>query len=430
MMEGIMMKRRWLLGIATGLMALALTACSSGGSSAPKSSKGPVTITFWHRMTGNYNKALESYIKIFNSSQKQYKVVATSQGSYDNLQKKYLASAKSRTLPTIGQVTDTIIPEYVHDGMLVNIDQQVKDQFSSAELKSIYPGIATNLKYHGSYYQIPFATGTRIMVYNKDILDKYHLSVPKTWSELEKIGQQLKGDGITGVAFNKSYDFEFETLAYDAGNRLITPKYQAKIDTPASIKAMTAITSMLQDKTAVTAGLDNYFNVPFVQGKIFAGFGSSATIQQIASTAPKDMHWGTAVMPSFEGKASSVLGNNGISVFKGASAAQVKGAVKFMKFLMSKKIQTQWAKASGYVPVVSTATKSSAYQAYLKANPPYQAAIKAYDDAFSSTPFIGYNTYRNNLLDAVDQTVSKKAAPKTVLTQLQKQAETILKDNR
>lgn len=425
-----MMKRRWLLGIATGLMALALTACSSGGSSTSKSSKGPVTITFWHRMTGNYNKALESYIKIFNSSQKQYKVVATSQGSYDNLQKKYLASAKSRTLPTIGQVTDTIIPEYVHDGMLVNIDQQVKDQFSSAELKSIYPGIATNLKYHGSYYQIPFATGTRIMFYNKDILDKYHLSVPKTWSELEKIGQQLKGDGITGVAFNKSYDFEFETLAYDAGNRLITPKYQAKIDTPASIKAMTAITSMLQDKTAVTAGLDNYFNVPFVQGKIFAGFGSSATIQQIASTAPKDMHWGTAVMPSFEGKASSVLGNNGISVFKGASAAQIKGAVKFMKFLMSKKIQTQWAKASGYVPVVSTATKSSAYQAYLKANPPYQAAIKAYDDAFSSTPFIGYNTYRNNLLDAVDQTVSKKAAPKTVLTQLQKQAETILKDNR
>ncbi len=106
--------------------------------------------------------------------------------------------------------------------MLVNIDQQVKDQFSSAELKSIYPGIATNLKYHGSYYQIPFATGTRIMFYNKDILDKYHLSVPKTWSELEKIGQQLKGDGITGVAFNKSYDFEFETLAYDAGNRLIT----------------------------------------------------------------------------------------------------------------------------------------------------------------------------------------------------------------
>lgn len=98
-----MMKRRWLLGIATGLMALALTACSSGGSSAPKSSKGPVTITFWHRMTGNYNKALESYIKIFNSSQKQYKVVATSQGSYDNLQKKYLASANPERYRRLGK---------------------------------------------------------------------------------------------------------------------------------------------------------------------------------------------------------------------------------------------------------------------------------------------------------------------------------------
>ncbi len=79
-------------------------------------------------------------------------------------------------------------------------------------------------------------------------------------------------------------------------------------------------------------------------------------------------------MPSFAGKASSVLGNNGISVFKGASADQIKGAVTFMKFLMSTKIQTQWAKASGYVPVVKTATQSSAYQAYLKENPTYQGS--------------------------------------------------------
>ena len=82
------------------------------------------------------------------------------------------------------------------------------------------------------------------------------------------------------------------------------------------------------------------------------------------------------------------------------------------------------------MPVVKTATQSSAYQAYLKENPTYQAAVDAYDDAFSSTPFIGYNTYRNNLLDAVDQTVSKNAEPKTVLTNLQKQADTILKDNK
>lgn len=56
------------------------------------------------------------------------------------------------------------------------------------------------------------------------------------------------------------------------------------------------------------------------------------------STLPKDSYWGTAVSSSFEGKASLVLGNNGILVSKGASAAQIKGLVKFMKSLMSKKI--------------------------------------------------------------------------------------------
>lgn len=88
-------------------------------------------------------------------------------------------------------MTDTIISEYVYDGMLVYIDVQVKDVFLLLELKCIYPGIATNLKYHGSYYVISLLTGTRMLFYNKDILDKYVLCVPKTWCELEKIGQQL-----------------------------------------------------------------------------------------------------------------------------------------------------------------------------------------------------------------------------------------------
>lgn len=425
-----MKKRSILAALALGVTVL-LSACGQTSSKQGTSDhNGKVTITFWHRMTGSYNAALLSYIKEFNKSQNKYKVVATSQGSFDNLQQKYLAAAKANTLPTVGQVTDIIIPEYAHDGMLANINSLVKANFSKAELDDIYPGIAQNLKYKGDYYTLPFNTGTRIMFYNKDILDKYHLQVPKTWDELTKDSQLLKKEGITGVAFNQSYDFEYETLAHDLGNPLITKNFKAQLDTKKSIKAMTAITSMLKAKTAVTAGSDVYFNVPFVNGKIFAGFGSSATIAQIEKTAPKTMHWGTAVMPSFEGKSGSVLGNNGLAVFKNASKAQKQGAIKFMKFLMGKNIQARFAMATGYVPVVKSAVKTPKYQAYLKSHPTYQAAIDAYQDAFSSTPFIGYNAYRTALVNAVSETVSRGAAPKTVLKNLQTKTESILTPNK
>ncbi|KRM29425.1 hypothetical protein FC91_GL000718 [Schleiferilactobacillus harbinensis DSM 16991] len=73
------------------------------------------------------------------------------------------------------------------------------------------------------------------------------------------------------MGFNKSYHFELETLAYDAGNRLVTPQLKVNLTTPATLAAGNAIVAMLHDKTAASAGTDFYFNVPFVQGKMFAG---------------------------------------------------------------------------------------------------------------------------------------------------------------
>ncbi|MCI1688374.1 ABC transporter substrate-binding protein [Schleiferilactobacillus harbinensis] len=429
---------RFLTAAATLAAAVILAGCSggSGSSSTPgggTSSSGRTKITFWYRMNGIYEKALKSYITDFNKSQKQYEVVGTSQGSYDDLQKKLLAAAKSRTLPTMSQVTDITVPEYIKNGFILPLDNVAlkgSDKLTDKELADIYPGIRQNLKYQGKYYTMPFATGTRIMFYNKDILDKYKLSVPKNWEDFAAISQKLKGTGITTVGFNKSYDFELETLAYDAGNRLVTPQLKVNLTTPATLAAGNAIVTMLHDKTAASAGTDVYFNVPFVQGKMFAGFGSSATIQQLKNTAPKTMHWGTALMPGFQGKESNVLGNNGLGLFKGASAKQQQGAWQFMKYLMSSKVQADWGEKTGYVPVVKSAVTSASYQAFLKKNPEYQAAVDAYEKAFSSTPFVGYNEYRNDLYAAVDATISKGESAKTALTALQKQTEQIIQDNK
>ncbi|KRM29424.1 hypothetical protein FC91_GL000717 [Schleiferilactobacillus harbinensis DSM 16991] len=97
---------------------------------------------------------------------------------------------------------------------------------------------------------------------------------------------------------------------------------------------------------------------------------------------------------------------------------------------MSSKVQADWGEKTGYVPVVKSAVTSTSYQAFLKKNPEYQAAVDAYEKAFSSTPFVGYNEYRNDLYAAVDATISKGESAKTALTALQKQTEQIIQDNK
>ena len=161
------------LALTSGAFATAVPTVASAASK-------PTKITFWHAMTGNYAKALDEQIKAFNASQSKYEIVATAQGDYTTLNQKVIAAAKSKTLPDMAQATYTQVPDYAKNGIVANMDSQVKgkDGLSKADLKNIYPGFLEQAKYKGSYYAMPFSASVRVMFYNKSILDQYGLSVP------------------------------------------------------------------------------------------------------------------------------------------------------------------------------------------------------------------------------------------------------------
>nr|WP_225352358.1 hypothetical protein [Lacticaseibacillus nasuensis] len=79
----------------TALMALGAAGCKQA-----KTQSAPIKITYWHRMTGSYNTALQHEIKAFNRSQSKYRVVGVSQGSYDALQEKIMRRPSPRRCPS------------------------------------------------------------------------------------------------------------------------------------------------------------------------------------------------------------------------------------------------------------------------------------------------------------------------------------------
>lgn len=433
-----MKKKSWqraLLTVASLGLALTLAACGNKSASDSKAnSNEPVKISFWNGMNGPYQKALKKIINDFNSSQSKYKVVSTAQGDYTALQQKIMAAAKSNSLPVISQTTYTTVPDYSKNNLIEPLDNYMlkgDNKLSSADLKDIYPSFLSSSKYQGKYYSIPFSKSVRVLYYNQDILDKYNLKKPATWEDIAKDSEVLKSHGIYGMGFDKSWDMEFEGLARQAGNPLVgVDGKQVNLDSADTLKAANFIMDMVKDGTAKTAGEDFYWTQAFTQGKSAFYAGSSAGVTQMVAQAPKSLHWGTMPLPSYNGKKATEIAGNDIVMFKSASAEQKKGAWAFMKYLMSTKETAKWAKATGYVPLRKSATKTADFKDYLKKNTYNQAAVDSLPNGFQSNAFLGFSEYRTKLLETVDAMLTKNEPVKKALTNLQTETEKIIKDNQ
>jgi multiple sugar transport system substrate-binding protein len=427
------MKKTWTrLFASSAVLALTSGAFATAVPTVASAASKPTEITFWHAMTGNYASALDEQIKEFNASQSKYKIVAQAQGDYATLNQKVMAAAKSKTLPAMAQATYTQVPDYAKDGIVANMDSQVnsKSGLSKSALKNIYPGFLEQAKYKGSYYAMPFSASVRVMFYNKQILDQYGLSVPKTWDDVAKMAKTLKEHNIAAVGYDKSFDMEWDSMVRSAGVKLVTPSGKVNINSKKAVAAAKLIQDMVNDGTALTAGSDIYGTTNFVNGKTALTFSSSAGITATAKAAPEGFDWGTAVMPSYKGKHATQLAGNNLVMTSQATKKQQAGAFAFMKFLISDKQTEKWAEATGYLPITKKAAKSSAYKAYLKANPLAKAASDSLPGAFSDTAFLGYQEYRTDLLSATDSMLTKKTPAKDALNTLQKQTKQILKDNK
>jgi ABC-type glycerol-3-phosphate transport system substrate-binding protein len=101
-------------------------------------------------------------------------------GDYGPLRQKFLLQAKSGTPDVIeGLLEDTAV--YVKNGLIDELDARFdawsdKDQF--------VPATVDPLRINGKLYGIPYNTNARALIYRKDILEKYNLAVPTTWTEM------------------------------------------------------------------------------------------------------------------------------------------------------------------------------------------------------------------------------------------------------
>ncbi|WP_439425465.1 ABC transporter substrate-binding protein [Oenococcus alcoholitolerans] len=416
-----------------GMAALSLFAGQAVVSSVlPMTASAARTkVVLWDAMTGPYGKSLDNIVNQFNNSQSKYTVVRQSQGSYATLNQKIMAAAKSRTLPDISQATYTQVPDYQKDGIVSSLDNYMlhgKNKISKKQLNNIYPGFISSSKWQGKYYSVPFSKSVRVMLVNNDLLKNLGFSTPTTWNDVEKIAKAAKAKGDSGVGFDSSFDMELEGLSAANGSKFVSNGLKVNFAKPKVLKPADSIYNMLHNGQAWTAGADIYGTNRFAEGKTALYFSSSAGVT-ISSKTIKKFKFSTAVFPSYRGHRATEFAGNDLVMMNNGKKHQA-GVWAFMKYLLKDNVTRQWAEDTGYLPLTKKARNSTQYKDYLNKNPLFKAAADSLPYGFQATAFVGYNDYRNEMLNAIDNVTTKKQSPnKAFPVAAKKMRQTISQNN-
>ena len=116
---------------------------------------------------------------------------------YQDAQQKFIVQGRTGNPDVIESVLEGMIA-YQRAGLLAPLDDLFdkwadKDQFIPSTIKA--------LTINGKLYGVPYNTNVRVLLYRKDLLDKYGMTPPKTWEELLKDAATIsaKESGVQGL---------------------------------------------------------------------------------------------------------------------------------------------------------------------------------------------------------------------------------------
>lgn len=321
-----------------------------------------VTLQFWHHYSAQSAEnatLMNVLIPAFEAENPGIKVNAVSH-EWAELHDKVLVSAKSGALPDVARCDIAWLPEFQKMSILTALDEEMED-FDTVSA-ALLPSAMSTAVIDGHDYALALNTNSKIVFYNKAMLEAAGVAVPETmeqWCEaLRKLsGENANGQQIWGWNEPALAGWNLCPFIWSFGGSLTNPEQTVAtgyINSPASVKAIETFAKLVQEGciTGFNAG-----DIPMTDGfgtgrYIFLLEGPWKTAE-LAGAYP-DMAYGNCQLPAGEAGSISVLGGEDIAMFNGSHK---DAAWKFMQFMTSPFAEEEMAKC-GQIPVNKTALES------------------------------------------------------------------------
>ncbi|MEM1243636.1 MAG: sn-glycerol-3-phosphate ABC transporter substrate-binding protein UgpB [Pseudomonadota bacterium] len=351
----------------------------------------PIKITFWHSMAGQLGVVVNRIVAQFNQSQSEYQVVPIYKGNYPQTLTSTVAAFRAGQQPDMVQIFEVGTATMVNPpGAIVpvyKIMQQAGIDFPETQFIPAIGSYYSNAK--GQLLAMPFNSSTPVMYLNDAAFKRARLNPnkpPKTWPELKRAALTLLRSGqkcgfTTGwpswiqlEAFSAWQNVPFAT----ADNGFAGLNARLIYNNPIVIRHITALKNWEQQKIFVYGGRQDNAQALFTSGKCPILMESSGSRADLIGQLP--FHVSVAAIPYDptvkDAPQNMLIGGGAIWVMSRHNPQIYAGVAKFLQFLASAKIQLQWSKATGYLPVTKSGYALAKQSGYYRKNPGAEVAIK------------------------------------------------------
>lgn len=348
--------------VAAGAVTLlGLTACS-GQASGQATASGPVTIDFWHAMSGPAATELDTLVDRFNTENDDGITVKSSfQGAYADVQTKYTASVQSGSTPDLLMMNDTSTGFMIDSQQTVPVSTFTADD-DSFDPDAIAPAAAQYYSGADGLAAMPFSVSMPVLYLNKALVEKAGLDVtdpPTTLDEVATWAEAIHAaTGGYGMSMNMADSWMLEELSASGGEDFCTPDNGRGSDpvdgvsltTDTQLDFMTRLQGLYQDGSALNPGTDSAAqNSAFSSDRVGMLLTSSGAYTTVDPDGTKSV---VATFPTTADSADAgqVIGGNALWISgKGHSDAEQRASYEFAEWLQTPEVQAEWAKATGYL---------------------------------------------------------------------------------
>ncbi|GAA1695859.1 extracellular solute-binding protein [Microcella alkalica] len=316
-------------GAMAALAALALTACSTGGTDAPGAgapggdcapSDGPVELTFTSWLPG-----IDEAVAIWNDQNPDIQVtVQTGPNGNGGTYQNFFNQLEAGNAPDLGQIEFDALPNFrVQDG-LENI--AACDGILDAESQFVdWTWSQVTFGEEDAVYAIPQDTGPMAMFYRADLFEAAGIEIPETWEEYEAAAAQIREEGGYINNFSQSDINAFAGLVWQTGGQWFAndgEAWEVSLTGDESLEVAEYWQGMIEnDLVAKYPPWTDEWNAAYNSSEIWTWVSAVWGANTILSGAPDTAgNWAVAPMPQWEA-GQSAAGNWG-----GSTTAVLKGS--------------------------------------------------------------------------------------------------------
>lgn len=403
-------RRKFLGGMTTGALGLALASCgapgtgasgatattgaagSAGGTAQPTAaaggassgSGGKTKVRFWYGLGGQLGEVITGQIAKFNGSQSAVEVEGVFQQSYDVVQQKFQAALVSGDVPEIIQMEIHATPQFASSGALAPMEQFYAND-PAFNFDDLVPAGLLNQRWDGKLYAMPINRSTPLLYFNKKLFTDAGLDPakpPVTWTEVRDMSAKMaKGDGGSRVfGFLPAADWWFfESVVWGNGGELFSKDLKTAMFAKPGAEVLQLWTDMVyKDKSArVLAGSTAWEQrlQEYIQGRTAMLLSSTADLGRFVRDV-KGFEIGTAFLPHGEGRDFAVpTGGAAAAIPSKVPAAKQQAAWQFIKWWISPEQAAFWSQKTGYFPVRKSSIDILTKEGYYSAQPQFKTTI-------------------------------------------------------